>query len=90
MLASKGKDLRQEPIVRRKAALRKLLDEPPTGVLYVDSVEDGARLFGHALTLGLEGVVAKRAGSVYLSGERLRDWMKVKRLGAMPPQRFKR
>lgn len=53
-------------------------------------VEDGARLFGHALTLAPEGVVAKRAGSVYLSGERLPDWMKIKQLGAVPPKRFKR
>ncbi|MGN5479544.1 ATP-dependent DNA ligase [Cupriavidus basilensis] len=88
--SQRGKDLRGQPIERRKTALRKLLDEPPNGLLYVDSVEDGAWLYGHALTLGLEGVVGKRAGSVYRSGERSRDWIKVKRPGAVPPERFKR
>jgi bifunctional non-homologous end joining protein LigD len=42
LLVGKGTDLREQPIERRKAALRKLLDDPPAGLLYVDSVEDGA------------------------------------------------
>ncbi|WP_249221234.1 hypothetical protein [Cupriavidus sp. KK10] len=90
LLVGKGKDFRGQPIERRKAALRKLLDEPPAGLLYVDSVEDGAWLYGHALTLGLEGVVGKRAGSLYQGGERSRDWIKIKRPGAVPHQRFTR
>lgn len=90
LLVGKGKDLMGQPIERRRAALRKLLDEPPTGLLYVDSVEDGDWLYGHALTLGLEGVVGKRAGSLYRPGERSSDWVKVKRPGAIPPQRFRR
>ncbi|AGW94587.1 hypothetical protein N234_31565 [Ralstonia pickettii DTP0602] len=90
LLVGKGKDLRGEPLERRKAALRKLLSAPAAGLLYVDSVEDGAWLYGHALTLGLEGVAGKRAGSVYRSGERSRDWIKIKRPGAVPPQRFSR
>lgn len=69
-----------------QAALRKLLDSPPGGILYVDSVEDGAWLYGHALSLGLEGMVAKRAGSVYRPGERSPDWLKIKRPGAVPLQ----
>uniref|UniRef100_UPI003F4905F5 ATP-dependent DNA ligase n=1 Tax=Cupriavidus necator TaxID=106590 RepID=UPI003F4905F5 len=94
LLAGKGKDLRAQPIERRKAALKLLLAEPPPGLLYVDSVEDGAWLYRHALTLtlglGLEGVIRKRAGSLYQSGERSRDWVKIKRLGAVLPQRFTR
>lgn len=90
LLIGKGKDLMGQPIERRKAALRKLLYEPPDGLLFVDSVEDGAWLYGHALTLKLEGVVAKRAGSTYQAGERSRDWVKIKRPGAVPPERFRR
>ncbi|NSX14939.1 hypothetical protein HTY52_12725 [Cupriavidus taiwanensis] len=71
-------------------ALRKLLGEPPPGLLYVDSVDDGAWLYGHALALGLEGLVGKRAGSIYQSGERSRDWQKIKRPGAVPAKRFRR
>ncbi|RWA55361.1 hypothetical protein AU476_07590 [Cupriavidus sp. UYMSc13B] len=90
LLVDTGKDLRGQPIERRKAALRKILTEPPVGLLYVDSVEDGAWLYGHALTLGLEGVVGKRAGSTYQAGERSIDWIKVKRPGAVPAKRFRR
>ncbi|NOV25874.1 hypothetical protein E5S69_20435 [Cupriavidus necator] len=90
LLVGKGKSLMGQPIERRKTALRDLVEDPPDGLLYVDSVEDGAWLYGHALALKLEGVVAKRAGSLYRPGERSRDWLKIKRPGAVPPQRFKR
>lgn len=73
-----------------RAQHRKLICRRRAGLLFVDSVEDGAWLYGHALTLGLEGVVGKRAGAVYQSGERSRDWVKIKRPGAVPPQRFTR
>ncbi len=39
---------------------------------------DGAALFGHAMRLGLEGIVAKRLGSPYRPGTRTRDWLKVR------------
>jgi bifunctional non-homologous end joining protein LigD len=38
----------------------------------------------------VEGVVRKRAGSLYQDGERSREWMKIKRPGAVPPPRFTR
>ncbi|GLC97845.1 DNA ligase [Cupriavidus sp. TA19] len=90
LLVNKGKDLRGQPLERRKAALLKLLGQAAPGLLFVDSVEDGAWLYGHALALGLEGVVGKRAGSTYQAGERSSDWLKIKRPGAVPPERFKR
>lgn len=39
--------------------------------------------------LELEGIVCKRAGSTYQDGTRSRDWIKVKRPGAVLPG-FKR
>jgi len=42
------------------------------------------------LGLKLEGLVAKRDDSIYVPGSRSRDWVKVKRKGAVPPERFKR
>ncbi|SPR97332.1 ATP-dependent DNA ligase [Cupriavidus taiwanensis] len=90
LLVEKQKDMRPQPIERRKAALQKLLTSLPPGMLYVADVDDGEWLYSHALALGLEGVVGKRAGSVYRSGERSRDWVKVKRPGAVPPERFRR
>ncbi|WP_454735340.1 ATP-dependent DNA ligase [Cupriavidus necator] len=90
LLIGKGMDLRGQPLEQRKAALRKLIGPPAPGLLFVDSVEDGAWLYGHALSLRLEGVVGKRSGSTYQDGVRSPDWVKVKRPGAVPPRRFKR
>ncbi|SPA44818.1 ATP-dependent DNA ligase [Cupriavidus taiwanensis] len=90
LLVGKQKDLRPQPIERRKAALQKLLGGLPPGMLYVADVDDGEWLYGHALALGLEGIVAKRAGTPYLAGERSRYWLKIKRPGAVPPERFRR
>jgi bifunctional non-homologous end joining protein LigD len=39
--------------------------------------EPGDVVFRHACTLGLEGIVSKRLGSLYRSG-RSRDWIKSK------------
>jgi bifunctional non-homologous end joining protein LigD len=35
-------------------------------------------------------VAAKRLGSPYRPGVRSPDWLKIKRPGAVPPERFKR
>ena len=44
----------------------------------VDHIEqDGATVFEHACQLGCEGIVSKRAGSIYVSG-RSDKWIKVK------------
>jgi bifunctional non-homologous end joining protein LigD len=55
-------------------------------------MEEGARrLFDEAvLPLQLEGLVAKRAASIYQPGVRSGDWVNVKREGAIPAERFKR
>ncbi|WP_255343521.1 hypothetical protein [Cupriavidus sp. UYPR2.512] len=90
LLVGKGKDLRGQPLERRKPALRKLIGPADVSLRFLDSVEDGAWLYGPALALGLEGVVGKRAGSTYQAGDRSRDWVKVKRPGMVPPERFKR
>ncbi|MFS8930930.1 hypothetical protein [Cupriavidus taiwanensis] len=89
LLAHRGRDLRGQPIERRKAQLQQLLGTTTTGLLYVSHVDDGPWLFDQVLALRLEGVVAKRAGSVYTAG-RSPDWLKIKRPGAVPPGRFRR
>ena len=40
--------------------------------------EHGRRLFKEAQRLDLEGIMAKRAASRYLSGARSKDWLKIK------------
>ena len=77
LLAFEGYDLRGLPLLERKALLRKVL--PTTGpTRYTDHIpERGEAMFRQIAGLGLEGVVAKRADSVYVSG-RSRRWLKVR------------
>ena len=57
------KDLRAEPLYRRKKLLQKLLRKNDT-LRYVDHVEnDGLAMFAGALALRLEGIVAKDSQS---------------------------
>jgi bifunctional non-homologous end joining protein LigD len=71
------RDLRGLPLVDRKACLQLLV--PPLGtVRYGDHVvEAGEAFFDLASEQRLEGIVAKRARSLY-TGTRTRDWIKIK------------
>lgn len=90
LLVDRGNDLTQVPYLERKARLHHLFDPAPPGVLVVGQFEeDGQRLYdGAVLPLELEGLVAKRADSLYSPGIRSADWVKVKRPGAVRPERF--
>ncbi len=74
-----GVDLRAAPLVERKAALAKLLARVNSTRLSLSEhvVGHGPEFFREACERGLEGIVCKRASSVYRS-ERTRDWLKVK------------
>jgi ATP-dependent DNA ligase len=76
-LAVDGRDVRDLPLVARKALCRERL--PAGGPLrYCDHVDhDGEAFLRAACAASLEGVVAKRAASVYQAG-RSREWLKVK------------
>ncbi len=76
-LALDGHDLRRLPLLERKALLKSLL--PPLGpARYGDHVqEQGAAFFDAASAERLEGIVAKKVGSLYLRG-RSREWVKIK------------
>lgn len=87
LLVHAGIDIRGKPIEERKARLAELVAGLPS-VLFVSAIDDGAAAWGAVLALQLEGVVAKRAGSVYVAGPS-RDWLKIKRPGATLPG-FKR
>jgi len=96
LLFLKGRDVRAMPIEDRKRQLQQMMTSggktaQDTGLLYVQAaVDQGEWLYQQCLTLGLEGVVCKRMGSTYQAGTRSPDWIKVKRPGAVLPQRFKR
>jgi bifunctional non-homologous end joining protein LigD len=71
------RDLRRLPLVDRKECLRLLV--PPLGTArYGDHiVGEGRAFFDAASEQRLEGIVAKRAKSLYTGG-RTRDWVKIK------------
>jgi bifunctional non-homologous end joining protein LigD len=67
-----GKDLRGQPLWRRKRALKKLIEGTPVG--YVDHVEDPG-LYQVVAARDMEGIVAKRKGDPYAPDT---VWIKVK------------
>jgi bifunctional non-homologous end joining protein LigD len=78
LLELDGKDLRREPIERRKVLLAKLLKGSPLSIVLNETFEeDGAIVYREACKLGCEGIVSKRLGSLYRPG-RSKHWVKVK------------
>jgi bifunctional non-homologous end joining protein LigD len=54
------------------------LIEPDGAIMFSEALEDdGALVFAKACELGVEGIVSKRLGGVYLSGP-CRNWLKIK------------
>ncbi len=78
LLFAQGRDLTRMPLQLRKRALRSSLRDGRV-VRYADHVEaEGEAFYAKVSEAGLEGVVAKRAGSFYQPGRRSRDWLKLK------------
>lgn len=73
-----GRDVRGMPLAQRKTLLKTVL--PKDGVIvYSDHIEnDGLKLFKEMKNRGLEGMIAKRAGSPYREAVRGQDWLKIK------------
>lgn len=77
-----GFDLSRTSLIERKHALRELLEsadcDAGTLLRYSDHIHGkGPAFFEQACTLGLEGIISKRADARYSSG-RSRTWLKVK------------
>jgi len=78
LLALDGEDLRGRPLIERKQKLEALLANAPDGLHYSRHVMGaGKESLAAACETGAEGIVGKRAGSVY-SGTRNGDWIKLK------------
>lgn len=77
LLGFEGYDLRALPLIDRKRVLRQIL--PRAGpIRFADHVEDrGEALYDQVLQTGLEGLVAKKASSVYRAG-RSANWQKIR------------
>ncbi len=75
-----GKDLMDHPLEERQERLKRVVRESER--LAVTRVIEGHGKALYALTeqRGLEGIVAKRKGSLYYPGKRTKDWIKCKNL----------
>jgi bifunctional non-homologous end joining protein LigD len=73
-----GADLRGLSLLERKERLRRLIPKHPLLAFSAHRAEHGTKYFKEAEKRGLEGIMAKRAASPYLSGQRSSDWLKIK------------
>ena len=73
-----GKDLRGKTLLERKAALERILPNSPLLLYSAHVAGDGVKAFTRAKRAGEEGVMAKLANGRYHSGQRTREWLKVK------------
>ena len=79
LLYGNGRDLRKEPLEKRKAALEAILTGRGPVMFSKHVIGTGAKLFALAHERGLEGIVGKRRDSTYQE-RRSRDWLKVKNI----------
>ena len=73
-----GEDLRNLPLTERKERLKSILPKHQLIAYSEHRKQWGSKFFEEAEERGLEGIMAKRADSLYRSGERTTDWLKVK------------
>lgn len=72
-------DLSHLPLIERKRILKQILPEDHGVIKYSDHViGDGKNFFQAAVSQGLEGIMAKKANSIYQVNKRTEDWVKIK------------
>jgi bifunctional non-homologous end joining protein LigD len=77
LLMLRGKDVRRWPLDDRRDQLREIVPTLPETIRYSETFDVPLpELIGAMKKHHLEGIVAKRAGSQYRSGERSADWLK--------------
>ncbi len=77
LLYCDGYDLREAPLLQRKQLLQRLLHASERFRYSDHQLEHGKELFALAKETGLEGIVAKRIDSRYVS-DRSMNWLKLK------------
>jgi bifunctional non-homologous end joining protein LigD len=73
-----GKNLRSAPLLERKEALKAVLPESPVLHYSTHVLGKGIAAFNRTKRAEEEGVMAKLASGRYYSGQRTREWLKVK------------
>ena len=73
-----GKDLMQIPLFERRNLLKQIIPEN-SSIRFSENFEvSGIHFFETAKEMGLEGIMAKKADSLYVAGNRSKDWLKIK------------
>jgi bifunctional non-homologous end joining protein LigD len=79
LLADGGEDLRRRPLEERRERLADFYRPSACPVELSESLDERVEhILESAQELGLEGVMAKRTDSRYVSGQRSRSWIKLK------------
>ena len=79
LLWLEGVSLMGLPLEERRATLKSIVPVDHPFLRVSESLKDeGKEAFSQARSLHLEGVMAKRSGSVYSMGRRTKDWLKIK------------
>jgi bifunctional non-homologous end joining protein LigD len=73
-----GEDLRDLTLLERKKRLKEILPRHKLVAFSRHRKTFGTHFFEEAERQGLEGIMAKRADSKYVSGGRAADWLKIK------------
>lgn len=73
-----GYSLLDLPLTERRALLEKVLPAHPLIRLSEAFATSGLSFYQTAKEMKLEGIMAKKADSVYVPGERSKDWLKIK------------
>ncbi len=74
-----GHDLTRMPLEQRRELLRDRIPADQDIIRFSGNYESTAsELLKMVVKLGLEGIMAKKAGSLYLPGQRSEEWLKMK------------
>jgi bifunctional non-homologous end joining protein LigD len=73
-----GQDLRELTLLERKERLNGILPRHKLIAFSRHRKTFGTKFYKEAERKGLEGIMAKRANSTYVSGGRTADWLKIK------------
>ncbi|HEX6180404.1 MAG TPA: DNA ligase D, partial [Chitinophagaceae bacterium] len=74
-----GVDLMQTPLKERRELLRSVIPGDDSIIRMSQDFEaSGKELFDVTHKMGLEGIIAKKASSIYVPGIRSKEWLKIK------------
>jgi len=77
ILEYNGKSVMDKPLSERKKLLKKIIKDTDR-ITVIPFTTDGKKLWQQMTKLGVEGVMAKEAESLYYPGKRKKVWLKVK------------